>query len=303
MTEPDTAGLRPDAASHARGSRRTTATSSTGTSGSPRTARSPTSSIVMAVTDPDAAPHERASMFLVPVDDARREHRPRRAQHGAPVPALRDARRAHGDPATRTSASARGAARQGGRGLPDRPAPARPRPDPSLHALARRRASRLRHALRALALPRGARRAAEGQADRPELDRRLGRRDAGRAADDAARRLEDRPVRVERGAARRLADQVLRREGAARRDRPRAPAPRRARLLDRHAARDALPLRPSRPLRRRRRRGAPRVGRAADPEGVRGARGRHPDRARADAPRGARSRSSPTILDAVLVEG
>ena len=97
---------------------------------------------------------------------------------------------------------------------------------------------------------------------------------------------------------RRLADQVLRREGAARRRRPRAAAPRRARLLDRHAARDALPLRPPRPLRRRRRRGAPRVGRAADPARVRGARGRHPDRARADAPRCARRQKFADVLAA-----
>ena len=59
-----------------------------------------------------------------------------------------------------------------------------------------------------------------------------------------------------------------------------------ARLLDRHAARDAVPLRAPRPLRRRRRRGAPGVGRAADPARVRGARGRDPDRARADPARG-----------------
>ena len=65
------AGLGPDAAPHARRPRRRRLRPRRATSGSPRTARSRTSSIVMAVTDPDAPPHERASMFLVPVDDAR----------------------------------------------------------------------------------------------------------------------------------------------------------------------------------------------------------------------------------------
>ena len=51
-----------------------------------------------------------------------------------------------------------------------------------------------------------------GQADDPELDRRLLRRDPGLPADDARRRAQDR--RRRRGAGRGLRDQVLRREGA-----------------------------------------------------------------------------------------
>ena len=52
-----------------------------------------------------------------------------------------------------------------------------------------------------------------GQADDPELDRRQLRRDPGVPADDARRRAQDR--RRRRGARRGLGDQVLRREGAA----------------------------------------------------------------------------------------
>ena len=105
---------------------------------------------------------------------AGREHRARRAEHGAPAGALRHARRPHGDRLRGRAARARRAARRGGRRVPDRAAPARARPDPPLHALARRRAARVRHALRALALPAGPRRPAARQADRAELDRRLG---------------------------------------------------------------------------------------------------------------------------------
>ena len=55
MTEPETRRARTRrSCGRARCGSRTAATSSAATSGSPRTARSPTSSIVMAVTDPDA---------------------------------------------------------------------------------------------------------------------------------------------------------------------------------------------------------------------------------------------------------
>ena len=91
-----------------------------------------------------------------------------------------------------------------------------------------------------------------------------------------------------------LADQVLRRERAARRGRSRAAGPRRAGLLDRHAARGDVPLRARRALLRRPRRGPPPVGRAPDPARLRGAGRRRAQRARAR--RGARPRggSSPT---------
>ena len=109
--------------------------------------------IVMAVTDPDAQP------LPARLDDHRagrhagREHRARRRRRWS----------------TRTSASARSAATprsstrtcacptdallgERGRRLPARPAAARPGPHPPLHALARRLAARLRHALRARAV-------------------------------------------------------------------------------------------------------------------------------------------------------
>ena len=89
---------------------------------------------------------------------ARREHRARRAEHGAPGAAFRHARRPHRDPLRGRSPRSRRAARRGGRRLPDRAAPARSRADSPLHALARRRAPRVRHALRAVGLPAGARR-------------------------------------------------------------------------------------------------------------------------------------------------
>ena len=117
---------------------------------------------------------------------------------------------------------------------------------------------------RALTPPR-ARLAAGRQADDPELDRRLGRRDAGGAADDAARRVEDGPRGRLGGAPGDRADQVLRREGPARRRRPRDPGARRARLLDRPAARGDVPLRARRADLRRPRRGAPPERRAPDP--------------------------------------
>ena len=84
---------------------------------------------------------------------ARREHGARRPQHGAPVPALRDARRAHGDLLRGRAPRGRRPARQGGRGLPDLAAAARPRPHPPLHALARAGAAGLRHDVRAVAVP------------------------------------------------------------------------------------------------------------------------------------------------------
>ena len=62
--------------------------------------------IVMAVTDPDAPPHRRASMFIVPVDAPGVDDRARRADDGASAGALRRARRALRDPLRRTSGSA-----------------------------------------------------------------------------------------------------------------------------------------------------------------------------------------------------
>ena len=93
-----------------------------------------------------------------------------------------------------------GAARQRGRGLPDRAAPARAGPDPPLHALARvaRRAFDM-------LCERSLYREVRGGLlrDKQTVQNWIAdsaARDAGRAADDAARGVEDRPVRLERGA-------------------------------------------------------------------------------------------------------
>ncbi len=82
------------------------------------------------------------------------------------------------------------------------------------------------------------------------------RRDAGGAPAHAARRVEDGQGRGLERAQRDRGDQVLRRERALQRDRPRHPGARRARVLDRHAARAHVPRRALGAAGRRRRRGA-----------------------------------------------
>ena len=82
---------------------------------------------------------------------AGREHRPRHPDDGAPGRALRPLRRPRRDLLRGRARARRRAARRRGRGLPDRPAPARPGPHPPLHALARRLPAGVRHALRARA--------------------------------------------------------------------------------------------------------------------------------------------------------
>ena len=90
--------------------------------------------------------------------------------------------------------------------------------------------------------------------------------------------------------------------GAPRRDRPRTAGPRRARLFDGHAPRDALPLRPSCQVRRRSRRGASRDRRTADPA-RRTTLPLTASRPSTCLPAGfARSEKFATVLDGVLVE-
>ena len=221
--------------------------------------------IVMAVTNPEARPSQRASMFIVPTDTPG-------------VEILRDVPTmehpweqfgAYGGHAEIAYESARVPAEAllGGEG------------EGFILAQHRLVPGRIHHCMRWLGVARRAfdmmceratYRHAHGsragrQADRAELGRRQRRRDAGGAADDAARRLDDGHAGRARRAHRGRADQVLRREGAARRRRPRAAAARLARLLDRPAARADVPLRARRAHLRRPRRGAPPVGRAADP--------------------------------------
>ena len=110
--------------------------------------------IVMAVTDPEARPHQRATMFIVPTDTpgvdilrdvATMEHpRDEFGKLGGHAEIIySDVRIPADEPARRR-----------GRGLPDRPAAPVSRAHPPLHALARCRRARVRHALRAGHLPR-----------------------------------------------------------------------------------------------------------------------------------------------------
>ena len=186
--------------------------------------------------------HQRAQVVLLQrldrrLPDRHGGHRPRRAAAPARLDVPR--RRRHprrGDRArrrrrwsTRRRASAssaatprsattdvrvgrRRAARRRGRGLPDRPAPARPRAHPPLHALARRRPGGRSTCSASAPLYRYAHGERAGrEPDGAELDRGLRGADAGRAADDPARRLGHGHAGRERGAPGHRADQVLRR--------------------------------------------------------------------------------------------
>ena len=173
MTEPDTRGLRPDAAADARGRGRRRL-------GHQRPQVVLHQRLGRRLPDRHGGHRPRRAPLPARVDvhragrHAGREDRARRADDGAPVRALRRLRRARRDP-LRGRARAEGrAARRARRRLPDRPAAARPGPHPPLHALARRVAARVRHAVRARADALRARLAAGRQADGAELDRRLG---------------------------------------------------------------------------------------------------------------------------------
>ena len=112
----------------------------------------------------------------------------------------------------------------------------------------------------------GVRRPAVRQADDSELDCRLRRRDPGRAIAHAQRGREDR--RRRRGAGRDITDQILRREGAARRDRSRDPGAWRDGRVGGHAAGPDVPSCALRSNLRRTRRSASDGGVAANRERV-----------------------------------
>ena len=130
-----------------------------------------------------------------------------------------------------------GAARQGGRGLPDRPAPARPGPHPPLHALARASRS-ARSTCSASARSRATRSARSWPRSRPSRTgsrTRMAQMHAARLMTlHAAWKMDNEGA--SRRAHRDQPDQVLRRERAARRDRPRDPDPWGTWVLDRPAA-------------------------------------------------------------------
>ena len=93
--------------------------------------------IVMAVTNPEARPSQRASMFIVPTDTPGVEILRDVPTMEHPVGAVRRLRRARRNRLRGRARSGRGAARRRGRGLHPRPAPPRAGSHPPLHALAR----------------------------------------------------------------------------------------------------------------------------------------------------------------------
>ena len=142
--------------------------------------------IAMVVTDPDAPPHRRASMILVPVDTPGLHRRAPGAGDGARRGARPLGGHLRGLPGAR-----RQPARRARRRLRDRPGPARSGPHPSLHAGDRLGRARLRADVRARPRPRGVRRPAGRQAVRAGLHRQLAHGDRPGAPDGAPRRLED----------------------------------------------------------------------------------------------------------------
>ena len=188
--------------------------------------------IAMVVTDPDAPPHKRASMILVPVDTP--------GFTGVrPVPVMgHDEGPGHWEVLYEDCrVPADNLLGPRGAGFRDRPGPARPGAHPPLHARDRLGRARLRADVHARARPRGVRRAAGGQAVRPGLRRQVAHGDRPGAADGAARRLEDGHRGQARGAPGDLDDQGDRRPDAPARARPRDAGARRARHVRRHAAR------------------------------------------------------------------
>ena len=188
--------------------------------------------IVMAVTDPDAPPHQRMSQILVPADTPGYELI-------RPIPVMGHAGRGWSTHCEVRYTDVRvprdnvlGEPGDGFRIAQKRLGPGR------IHHVMRwlgqmQRAFELmcRYALEREAFGGPLAREADG----PELDRRLGSRDPGLPAADARRGAEAR--RGRRGQGRGLADQVLRRPGAERRDRPGDPGARRPRPHRRDAAR------------------------------------------------------------------
>ena len=215
----------------------------------------------MAVTDPDARPHQRASMFLVPADtpgvnilrDVPTMEHPAASPSASSAATPRSSTRTCASRPTRCSAAE-------GAGFLIAQHRLVPGPHPPLHALARRRAAGLRHALRARDAT--ARRTARSSADKQTVQNWI----ADSAAQMQAARLMtlhaawkmDTQGVVERRARtisliKFFGAQVLHDV-----DRPRAAGPRLARLLDRPAAGGDVPLRARRAHLRRARRGPPR---------------------------------------------
>ena len=150
--------------------------------------------IVMAVTDPDAPPHQRASMIIVPTDTPGFDLVRNISVMGDAGSGPRESRRG---PLPLLPGAAVEPARRRGRWLRHRAGTARARAHPSLHALARHRRSRVRHDVRAgqRAGDHARRRDARRPPSDPALGRRARRRDPRCSPADAARGLDDRPTR------------------------------------------------------------------------------------------------------------
>ena len=229
--------------------------------------------IVMAVTDPEARPHQRASMFVVPADTpgvrivrdvATMEHP---AEHfgriGGHAEILYEGVRVPKD------------ALLGARGAGFEIAQQRLGPGRIHHCMRWLGVSRRAFDMlceRALSRYAHGSLLAEKQTVQNWIADSAAQMQAARLMTlHAAWRIDTEGAAAARAGDR--ADQVLRRRRAARRRRPRAAGARRARLLDRPAARGDVPLRARRADLRRPGRGAPPVGRAPHPARLRGAAG------------------------------
>ncbi len=217
--------------------------------------------VVMVVTEPDAEPHKRASMILVPTDTPGYEMVRR-------VPVMGHEGRGWGTHCeTRFTgvrvplANTLGEPGDGFRIAQKRLGPGR------IHHVMRW-LGQMQRAFELMCTYALEREAHGGpladEADRPELDRGVGRRDPGMPADDPAGGATHR--RGRRGARRGLAHQVLRGARPPGRRRPRDPGARRARPHRRHAARAHVADGARRADLRRAGRGAQGRRRAADPQ-------------------------------------
>ena len=222
--------------------------------------------IVMAVTDPEAPPHRRATMIIVPTDTPGFDL----VRNINVMGHTGDDYFSHAEILYHSCRVPRSnLLGPEGHGLRDRPGAPRPRTHPPLHALDRRLQPSLRPDVRAgrraahLARPDSRR-----QGHRPRLGGREPRRNSGGANAHPADGLEDRSAGLEGGAPGHLDDQVRGRRNDAEGGRPRPPGSRRSRDDRRHPAGVLLPPRTSSAYLRRCRRGAEAVARQTHPRRV-----------------------------------
>ena len=228
-----------------------------------------------------------------PEGHARARHRPRRVQHAPPVPRALPRRWARRDHPARLPDPGDEPRRRGGRRLRARPEAPQRRPHPPRDAVGRPVRGRVRHDVRAGDQPQHQGRAADREADDPGDDRRVVGRHPRPAAHGPAQRVDVGQRGCVEGPGRDRGAQVLGRPRAARRDRPRHPGTRRARVVDRPPARQHVRDGPPDAHRRRRRRGAQGVRRQQEGQGLQAGR-RLAQRARAQPQGRAARRASPS---------